>query len=122
MKTTHKVGDDFWLIIAPYNPIAVKVKVLEVVSDMGYWVDEPVGMVNNPKCVFDSAEDARKTLKLIHDQFGGKDIPTFFEWSLEGVRGFLLTAASETNYPNVSRVLNGIYPPKAEGIDWFKLQ
>lgn len=120
MKTTYKVGDSFWLIPAPYNPIAVKVKVLEVELDKGYWVDEPVGLVNNIKCICDSAEAATEVLKLIHEQ-GGEKVINSDKWDLEGFRGFMLDTASKTSHPDVAKVLSGVYPPKAQGEEWFKL-
>lgn len=120
MKTTYKVGDSFWLIPAAYNPIAIKVKVLDVEPDRGYWVDEPVGLVNNSNCVCDSVEIATDRLRIIHEQFSAKAVGPF-PWDLEGLRGFLLTTAMKINHPHTKKVVSDIYPLKVEGQDWFKL-
>jgi hypothetical protein len=122
MKTTYKVGDTFWLIVSPYNPIAIQVKVLEVVPDQGYWVDEPVGLVSQPNCVCETKEKAADILRVIHKGMGAEAITSVHKWDLEGLRSFMLMNAKKTNHPHASKVVSGVYPPKEEGTEWFKLK
>lgn len=110
------------MIVSPYNPMAIRVTVQEVVPDKGYWVDEPVGIVNNPNCIYDTPEAAVETLRRIHQNLGDKAIITVHTWDLEGLRSFLLSTAKKTNYPHADKVISSVCPPKLEGEGWFKLK
>jgi hypothetical protein len=109
---SYKADDTFWLIPTPNNPIAIKVKVLSVVPDRGYWVDEPVGLVSNELCVFATRELAEAKLHEMHKS-GEAVMMDNFEWSLKGLRDFLVRCLP---------VQTSTYPDKEEGTDWFKVQ
>jgi hypothetical protein len=112
----YKAGDSFWLIPTSINPLAVKVTIDRIVGN-GYVVDEPVGIINNDECVFDTREAAEKKIIDINKPGGCAEIrPEFDTATLSGLRKFLID-----KYKSIGMVLPNCVEKK-RGEEWFTIQ
>ena len=113
LTQTYKTGDTFWLLPTSVNPLIVKVTVLEVTAK-GYMVDEPVGEVINPNCIFPDKETAIDFLAKMHPI--AVKLTHLDTDELPGLRDFLLKGMEKL----------GMKPPvlreKQRGIDWFNIK
>ena len=117
------VGDKFWLLPAPINPLMVLVEVQEIAPD-GYMVDEPVGVVNNQNCMFLTREEAEKTLIELTQEGVFQNNPDLYTHDLDGTRKFLIQSAVAMRHrKELSPHLAYTMPLKTKehGKEWFKL-
>jgi hypothetical protein len=112
---TYSPGDTFWLITAPVNPLIIKVTVLKAEVN-GYWVDEPVGLVNEPNCVCPSKEEA--VVRLNGQYAKGKlSFNSVAPSTLEQFRNLLLAFGAKVGYTSFPTLVG-----KIEGVDWYAYQ
>ena len=118
------VGDKFWLLPAPINPIMILVEVQEVTPN-GYLVDEPVGVVSNENCMFLTRDEAEKTLIKLFNEGVCQNIPELHTHDLDGTRKFLIQSTVNMRHrKDLSPQLAYTTPlkPKEQGKEWFKIE
>ena len=114
-----KVGEKFWLLPSPFNPLMVLVEVLQV-NPKGYLVDEPVGFVGNPNCICPTREDAEALLKKLHAEGHAILLPEHATQELNGLRNFLQTQAAKLKAS--PELWSMPLREKKRGEEWFNLQ